>query len=169
GTAILIPFTFGMDPYTAFAFLLGLGSTTARGDPIPGVLFGMPGGAGSAATVLDGHPMAKRGEAGRALSACYMASLMGGVFGAALMAVSIPLLRPMVLSIGSPELLALAIFGISMVAVLSGNTPLRGLAAAALGLMLSMIGPDPQTGAQRWTLDSIYLWEGLHLVPLLLR
>lgn len=168
GTAILIPFTFGMDPYTAFAFLLGLGSTTATGDPIPAVLFGMPGGAGSAATVLDGHPMAKRGEAGRALSACYMASLMGGVFGAALMAVSIPLLRPMVLNIGSPELLALAIFGISMVAVLSGNTPLRGLAAAALGLMLSMIGPDPQTGVQRWTLDSIYLWEGLHLVPLLL-
>ncbi|HWD23695.1 MAG TPA: tripartite tricarboxylate transporter permease [Burkholderiales bacterium] len=168
GTAILIPFTFGMDPYTAFAFLLGLGSTTATGDPIPAVLFGMPGGAGSAATVLDGHPMAKRGEAGRALSACYMASLMGGVFGAALMAVSIPLLRPMVLAIGSPELLALAIFGISMVAVLSGNTPLRGLAAAALGLMLSMIGPDPQTGTQRWTLDSIYLWEGLHLVPLLL-
>ena len=73
GTAILIPFTFAMDPYTAFAFLLGLGSTTATGDPIPAVLFGMPGGAGSAATVLDGHPMAKRGEAGRALSACYMA------------------------------------------------------------------------------------------------
>lgn len=168
GTAILIPFTFGMDPYTAFAFLLGLGSTTATGDPIPAVLFGMPGGAGSAATVLDGHPMAKRGEAGRALSACYMASLMGGVFGAALMAVSIPLLRPMVLGIGSPELLALAIFGISMVAALSGNTPLRGLAAAALGLMLSMVGTDPQTGAQRWTLDTVYLFEGLHLVPLLL-
>jgi TctA family transporter len=168
GTAILIPFTFGMDPYTAFAFLLGLGSTTATGDPIPAVLFGMPGGAGSAATVLDGHPMAKSGQAGRALSACYMASLMGGLFGAALLAVSIPLLRPMVLAIGSPELLALAIFGISMVAVLSGNTPLRGLAAGALGLMLSMIGTDPQTGTQRWTLDSLYLWEGLHLVPLVL-
>ena len=168
GLAILIPFTFSMDPYTAFAFLLGLGSTTATGDPIPAVLFGMPGGAGSAATVLDGHPMAKRGEAGRALSACYMASLMGGVFGAALMALSIPLLRPMVLGIGSPELLALAIFGISMVAVLSGNTPLRGLAAAGLGLMLSMIGTDPQTGTQRWTLDSLYLWEGLHLIPIVL-
>ena len=168
GIAILIPFTFSMDPYTAFAFLLGLGSTTATGDPIPAVLFGMPGGAGSAATVLDGHPMAKRGEAGRALSACYMASLMGGVFGAALMAVSIPLLRPLVLGVGSPELLALSIFGISMVAVLSGNTPLRGLAVAGLGLMLSMIGTDPQTGTQRWTLDSLYLWEGLHLIPIVL-
>src|SRR3954471_7865664 len=148
GTAILIPFTFQMDPYTAFAFLLGLASTTATGDPIPAILFGIPGGAGSAATVLDGLPMAKRGEAGRALSAAYMSSLMGGVFGALLMGVSIPLLRPLVLGIGSPELLALAVFGISMVAVLSGNTPLRGLAAAGLGLMLAMVGTDPQTGTQ---------------------
>jgi len=168
GTAILIPFTFGMDPYTAFAFLLGLASTTATGDPIPAVLFGMPGGAGSAATVLDGHPMAKRGEAGRALSACYMASLLGGVFGALMMAISIPILQPMVLAVGSPELLALSIFGISMVAVLSGRTPLRGLAAGCLGIMLAMLGTDPQTGTQRWTFDSIYLWEGLHLIPIVL-
>lgn len=168
GTAILIPFTFGMDPYTAFAFLLGLGSTTATGDPIPAVLFAVPGGAGSAATVLDGHPMARRGEAGRALSACYMASLMGGIFGAALMAVSIPLLRPMVLAVGSPELLALAVFGISMVAVLSGNTPLRGIAAAGLGVLLALIGTDPQTGGQRWTLGTVYLWEGLPLIPVVL-
>jgi TctA family transporter len=168
GTAILIPFTFGMDPYTAFAFLLGLGSTTATGDPIPAILFGIPGGAGSAATVLDGLPMARRGEAGRALSAAYMSSLMGGLFGAALMAVSIPLLRPLVLSVGSPELLALAVFGISMVAVLSGNAPLRGLAAGGFGLLLAMLGTDPHTGTQRWTLESVYLWEGLPLVPVVL-
>src|ERR1044071_8924269 len=106
GTALLLPFTFDMDPYTAFAFLLGLGATTATGDPIPAILFGVPGGAGSAATVLDGLPMAKRGEAGRALSAAYMSSVMGGVFGAALMGLTIPLIRPFMLSIGSPELLA---------------------------------------------------------------
>ncbi len=168
GTAILIPFTIGMDPVTAFAFLLGLASTTATGDPIPAILFGIPGGAGSAATVLDGLPMARRGEAGRALSAAYMSSLLGGLFGAALMAVSIPLLRPLVLSVGSPELLALAVFGISMVAVLSGNTPLRGLAVGCFGLMLAMVGTDPQSGTQRWTLDSIYLWEGVPLIPVVL-
>ena len=89
GTAMLLPFTFAMDPYSAFALLLGLGATTATGDPIPAILFGVPGGAASAATVLDGFPMAKRGEAGRALSAAYMSSLMGGIFGAALLAVSI--------------------------------------------------------------------------------
>ncbi|MSQ52459.1 MAG: hypothetical protein EXR28_11270 [Betaproteobacteria bacterium] len=168
GTAILIPFTFGMDPVTAFAFLLGLASTTATGDPIPAILFGIPGGAGSAATVLDGLPMARRGEAGRALSAAYMSSLMGGLFGAALMGVSLPMIRPLVLSVGSPELLALAVLGISMVAVLSGNTPLRGLAAGTFGLMLAMVGTDPQTGTQRWTLDNVYLWEGVPLIPVVL-
>src|SRR6201991_1310753 len=126
GTAMLLPFTFNMDPYSAFALLLGLGATTATGDPIPAVLFGVPGGAASAATVLDGFPMAKRGEAGRALSAAYMSSLMGGIFGAALLAVSIPILRPVMLYLGSPELLAFSVLGISMVAVLSGGAPPRG-------------------------------------------
>ena len=168
GTAMLLPFTFTMDPYSAFALLLGLGSTTATGDPIPAVLFGVPGGAASAATVLDGHPMAKRGEAGRALSAAYMSSLLGGIFGAALLAISIPILRPVMLYLGSPELLAFSILGISMVAVLSGNAPLRGVAAGCLGVMIAMIGTDPQTGTLRWTFDTLYLWDGLPLTPLLL-
>src|SRR5215813_234587 len=168
GTAMLLPFTFNMDPYTAFALLLGLGSTTATGDPIPAVLFGVPGGAASAATVLDGFPMAKKGEAGRALSACYMSSMMGGIFGACLLAVSIPILRPVMLFLGSPELLAFAVLGISMVALLSGNAPLRGLAAGCLGIMIAMIGTDPQSGTLRWTFNSLYLWDGLPLTPLLL-
>ena len=168
GTAMLLPFTFGMDPYSAFALLLGLGATTATGDPIPAILFGVPGGAASAATVLDGFPMAKRGEAGRALSAAYMSSLMGGIFGAALLAVSIPILRPVMLYLGSPELLAFSVLGISMVAVLSGSAPLRGVAAGCLGIMIAMIGSDPQTGTLRWTIDSLYLWDGLPLTPVLL-
>ncbi len=168
GTAMLLPFTFTMDPYSAFALLLGLGATTATGDPIPAVLFGVPGGAASAATVLDGHPMAKRGEAGRALSAAYMSSLMGGIFGAMLLAVSIPILRPVMLYLGSPELLAFSVLGISMVAVLSGNAPLRGIAAGCLGVMIAMIGSDPQTGTLRWTFESLYLWDGLPLTPVLL-
>ncbi len=168
GMAILLPFTFNMDPYTAFAFLLGMGAVTTTGDTIPAVLFGVPGTASSAATVLDGFPMAKRGEAGRALSASYMASLLGGLFGAFLLAITIPLLRPLMLSFGSPEMLALSVFGISMVATLSGSSPLRGIAAAGIGVMFAMIGSDPQTGTLRWTFDSLYLWEGMPLVPLVL-
>ena len=112
--------------------------------------------------------MAKRGEAGRALSAAYMSSLMGGIFGALLLAISIPILRPVMLFIGSPELLAFSILGISMVAVLSGNAPLRGVTVGCLGVMIAMIGTDPQTGTLRWTMDSLYLWDGLPLTPLLL-
>lgn len=168
GTALLLPFTFTMDPYTAFAFLLGLSATTSTGDPIPAILFGVPGGAGSAATVLDGLPMAKRGEAGRALSAAYMSSLMGGLFGALLLGLAVPVLRPVMLYIGTPEMLAISFLGLSMVAALSSSTPLRGIAAASIGIMISMVGSEPRTGTFRWTFESLYLWEGLPLVPVTL-
>ena len=168
GTALLLPFTYNLDPPTAFALLLGLGATTTTADPIAAILFGAPGHAASAATTLDGYPMTRRGEAGRALGASYMAALIGGLFGAALMAITLPILRPIILYIGSPELLGVAVFGISMVAVLSGNAPLRGLTAACFGMMLSMIGTDPQSGTLRWTMDTLYLWDGLPLVPLTL-
>ncbi len=168
GMALLIPFTYTMDPYAAFAFLLGMAAVTTTSDTIPAVLFGVPGTTGSAATVLDGHPLAKKGQAGRAFGAGYAASLLGGVFGAVLLAVSIPVLRPIMLYVGSPELLALTVFGLSMVAVLSGNTPLRGIGAAAIGLMVAMIGSDPQAGELRWTFESLYLWDGLPLVPITL-
>jgi TctA family transporter len=168
GMALLLPFTFTMDAYSAFAYLLGMGAVTTTSDTIPAVLFGVPGTVGSAATILDGHPMAKKGQAGRAFGAAYSASLIGGVFGALLLAISIPVLRPIILYLGSPELLAFSVLGLSMVAVLSGGSPLRGLAIASFGLLLAMIGSDPQTGDLRWTLDAIYLWDGLHLVPVTL-
>src|SRR5690348_8229369 len=168
GTALLLPFTFDMDAPAAMALLLGLAATTTHGDPISAIVLGAPGHAASAATTLDGYPMTKRGEGARALGAAYMSALIGGLFGAGLMALALPLARPLILYIGSPELLALSVFGISMVAVLSGDSPLRGLTMACAGLMLSMIGSDPQTGTLRWTMDSLYLWDGLPLVPLTL-
>jgi TctA family transporter len=168
GTALLLPFTFNMDAPSAFALLLGLGATTTTADPISAILFGAPGHAASAATALDGYPMTCRGEAGRALGASYMSALIGGLFGAVLMAVALPLLRPIILFMGSPELLAISVFGVSMVSSLSGNSPLRGVCAACFGLMLSMIGTDPQSGTLRWTMDSLYLWDGMPLVPVTL-
>jgi TctA family transporter len=166
--AILIPFTYNLDAFTAFALLLGMASVTTVSDLIPAVLFGVPGTVGAAATVLDGHPMAKQGHAARAFGAGYMASLIGGIFGAALLAVAIPVLRPIILYLKSPELLACCIFGLSMVGVLSGKAPLKGLAGACLGLLLAMIGSDSQTGTLRWTLGSLYLWDHLPLVPVTL-
>ncbi|MGH7091607.1 MAG: tripartite tricarboxylate transporter permease, partial [Stellaceae bacterium] len=166
--AILIPFTYGLDSYSAFALLLGMAAVTTISDLIPAVLFGVPGTVGAAATILDGHPLARQGQAARAFGAGYAASLIGGLFGAALLAVTIPILRPVVLYLASPELLAFCLFGLSMVGVLSGRAPLKGLAAAALGLMLAMIGSDAQTGTLRWTFDTLYLWDHLPLVPVAL-
>ena len=168
GMALLLPFTFEMDAYSAFAFLIGMGSVTTTSDTVPAVLFGVPGTTGSAATVLDGHPLAKQGQAGRAFGAAYAASLLGGLGGALLLGVSIPVLRPIILYLGSPELLAICLFGLSMVAVLSGAAPLKGLTAGGIGLLLAMVGSDPQTGTMRWTFETLYMWDGLPLVPVTL-
>lgn len=168
GLAILIPFTYTMDPLAAFAFLVGMGAVTTTSDTIPAVLFGVPGTSGSAATVVDGYPMAKNGEAGRAFGAAYMASLLGGVIGAVLLAATIPVIRPMMLYFGSPELFMLTILGLTMVAALSGKAPMRGIAAGAVGLVVAMIGLGSQGGSLRWTFDQLYLWDGLPLVPLTL-
>jgi TctA family transporter len=168
GLALLLPFTFAMDPYTALAFLVGVSAVTTTSDTIPAVLFGVPGTTGSAATVLDGHPMAKRGEASRAYGAAFTASVVGGLFGALVLAVSIPILRPFVLFVGSPELLAITILGLTLVAALSQGAMLKGVVAAGIGLVLSNVVDEAQTGTLRWTFDSIYLWDGLSLVPLAL-
>ncbi len=165
GLAILIPFTYHLDAFSAFALLLGMASVTTISDLIPAVLFGVPGTVGAAASVLDGHPLAKQGQAARAFGAGYGASLIGGIFGACLLALAIPVLRPVVLYLASPELLSFCIFGLSMVSVLSGRAPLKGLTAAGLGLMLAMIGGDAQTGTLRWTFGTLYLWDKLPLVP----
>ena len=168
GLAILLPFTFDMDSFEAFAIMIGLISVTSTSDTIPSVLFGVPGTSASQATILDGHPMAKRGEAGRAFGAAYMASLLGGVFGSLVLALSIPVLRPIVLAFGSPEFFMLGLLGISMVAVLSGNAPVKGLIVGALGLCVGMVGMDPLTGVLRWVFGELYLWDGVPLVPVAL-
>ncbi len=168
GLAVLIPFTNHLDAYAAFALLLGMAAVVTSSDLIPAVLFGVPGTVGAAATVIDGNQMARSGLAGRAFGAGFAASLFGGLIGALLLAAAVPILRPLMLSIGSPELLAFSVFGLSMVATLSGRAPLKGLAAAGLGLMISMVGTGPQAGTLRWTFDWLYLWDGVNVVPVTL-
>ena len=168
GMAMLIPFTYNMDQYTAMALLLGMAAVITSSDFISAVLFGVPGHVGAAATVIDGHAMARNGEAGRAFGAGFAASLAGGLIGAVVLALSIPILRPVLLAIGSPELLAFSLFGLSMVATLSGRAPLKGLTVAGLGLMISMIGSRSESGTLRWTFDTLYLYDGVPLVPAML-
>ena len=168
GMAMLIPFTYNMDQYAAMALLLGMAAVITSTDFISAVLFGVPGHVGAAATVIDGHAMARNGEAGRAFGAGFASSLAGGLIGAVVLAISIPILRPVLLAIGSPELLGFTLFGLSMVATLSGRAPLKGLTAAGLGLMISMIGSRSESGTLRWTFDTLYLYDGVPLVPAML-
>ena len=161
GLTLLIPLTYTLDPISALALLLGMSAVTTTSDTIPAVLLGVPGTVGSAATVLDGHEMAKQGHAAQALGAAYMASLIGGVFGALVLALSLPMMRPLVLLLNYGDLLAITIFGLTLVALLSGESKIRGVLAALLGVLVSLIGLDPYEGAERWTMGSLYFWGGV--------
>ncbi|HEU4343290.1 MAG TPA: tripartite tricarboxylate transporter permease [Candidatus Binatia bacterium] len=162
--AIMLPFIFAMKPLEAFAFLLGMYAVTATTGDITSILFGVPGEAVSAATIIDGHPMAKHGEAGRALGAALMSSLVGAIIGAFTLAAAIPIVTPVVLAFKSPEFLALALLGITFLAALSGENKLKGMLAGGLGLIIAMIGLDPQENIERYTFGLVDLWEGVGIV-----
>ena len=128
------------------------------------MLIAVPGSAGSQATILDGYPMARKGEAKRAFGAAFMASAVGGVLGAGVLLASLPILRPLVLSFGSPEFFVLVVWGLSAIGVLSGRAPLKGLLAAILGLLIATVGVDEKTAIERFSLDTAYLWEGVNVI-----
>ncbi|MEC7488347.1 MAG: tripartite tricarboxylate transporter permease [Pseudomonadota bacterium] len=168
GLVILLPFTYGMDPVSAFALLLGMFAVTSTSDTIASVMLGIPGTAASQATILDGYPMAQQGKAARAFGAAFTVSAFGGVFGALILAVSIPLVLPIILAFGSPELLMLGVLGIAMVGSLSGGSILKGLIIALLGLMMSMIGYAETAPIPRYWFGTSYLLDGLPLIPVVL-
>jgi TctA family transporter len=164
--ALMLPFVFKMNAVEAFAFLLGMTAVTSTTGDITSVLFGVPGEPTTASTIVDGHTMARNGEAGRALGAVLMSSLVGAVFAGIALGAAIPIIRPLVLSFGSPEFFMLAILGISFVAALSGEDVLKGMVAGGIGLMLATIGLDPISGIQRYTFGHLFLWDGIGLVPI---
>jgi putative tricarboxylic transport membrane protein len=164
--ALFIPFVFGMEAVPGFAFLLGMHSVVHTGGALPSILFGTPGTGPDAATIVDGFPMAKRGEAGRAMGAALGASGLGGLIGAVMMAVMIPVVRPVVLAFSPSEFFMMAIFGITLIALVSGRSLLKGLIVGAFGLGISMVGMDPQTGTVRFADNMLFLWDGVDLITL---
>ena len=106
------------------------------------------------------------GGTGRALGAVLMSSLVGAVFAGVALGAAVPIIRPLVLSFGSPEFFMLSILGISFVAALSGEDALKGVIAGGIGLMLATIGLDPISGIQRYTFNQLFLWDGIGLVPI---
>ena len=168
GMAILLPFTFSMEPVPALAFLPGMFAVTTTSDTIASVLLGIPGTAASQATILDGYPMAMKGEASRAFGAAFTVSAVGGLLGAVVLGLSIPIVKPLILSFTQAEFFMLGLLGLAMVGSLSGDSILRGLTAALIGLGLSFVGYAENGAVPRYWLGASYLLEGLPLIPVVL-
>ena len=168
GLALLIPFTFGMSPAVGFAFLLGMHAVVQTGSPIPAILFDTPGAGPAAATCIDGYPMAQKGEAGRAMGAALASSGVGGVIGAICMALTIPVVRPLVLAFGPPEFFMMAVLGLTFISLMSGDSLMKGLIAGGMGLIISFVGMDPQTGVIRFTFGQLYFFDGVSIVTVVI-
>ena len=128
----------------------------------------MPGSTSGQATILDGNPLARRGRAGVALSAAYFASLLGGIVGAIFLFATIPFARPVVNSFGASEFFVLGLVAIAVVGVVSSGALVRGLLAGVFGLLIASVGFDDATGVHRLTFGADYLWDGIHIVPVVI-
>ncbi len=167
--ALAIPFVFGMDKVAGAVFLLTMHAVNGTSGQISSILFGVPGDGDDAATTIDGYPMAKKGEAGRALGASITASGVGGIIGAGVFAIMIPVLEPVVLAFSPAEFFLLAILGITFIAFLSGGDNIfKGIIVGLFGMMLATIGMDPTSGVARFSGEFLFLWDGLSLVTAVL-
>ncbi|OGP62852.1 MAG: hypothetical protein A2170_07225 [Deltaproteobacteria bacterium RBG_13_53_10] len=163
--AILLPIVYGLNPTFALTFLLVISAAGSQGGSVTSILFGVPGESFSTATMLDGYPLAQQGKAGQALGSAQMASTMGAVFGGIVLALLIPIAKPIILAFGSPEMFMMAILGISFIAVLGKGSARKAFIAAALGIVLSFVGFHSGTGVLRYTGGMLYFWNGLQVVP----
>jgi putative tricarboxylic transport membrane protein len=163
--AILLPFVFTMKAEVALILLIGIHAVVYTSGGITSILLNIPGEAASAATCLDGFPMAQKGEAGRAISAAVTSSMAGGVFPVFLALVMIPLMMPIILAFGQPEMAMLVLLGISFMAALSGGSIIKGALSGVLGLLISFIGYHGVTGVARFTFGTTFLYDGIDLIP----
>ena len=167
--ALAIPFVFGMEMVAGAVFLLTMHAVNGTSGQISSIMFGVPGDGDDAATTVDGYPMAKKGEAGRALGASLMASGVGGIIGAIVFAVLIPVVEPLVLAFSPAEFFLLALLGITFIAFLSsGAAFFKGIVVGLFGMMLATVGMDPQTGIARFSGEALFLWDGVSLVTAML-
>ncbi|WP_114966126.1 tripartite tricarboxylate transporter permease [Alkalilacustris brevis] len=166
--ALLLPVTFAMDSGQAIVMLMGAAGATAFGGSVTAILINAPGTAQSAATVFDGYALTRKGQAGYAIGAAAAASVLGAIVGAAILTLSLPLGRQLVLAFSFPEYFMLSIMGLAMIAILAQGNPWKAILAAGFGFSLSFIGIDQQSGTIRYTFGWDYLWDGIKLVPVII-
>jgi putative tricarboxylic transport membrane protein len=166
-TALLLPITVTMDPIAAISFLGAIYCAANYGGSITAILVNAPGDPSASATAFDGYPMAKRGEAGRALGMSAVASTIGGIVSVFVLIVAAPLLAKVAYNFGPPEYFALAIFGLSMLAALGGSGSVKNLIGGAFGILLATVGMDLTTGVERFTFGMYELSDGIGFIPVL--
>ncbi|BDW84038.1 tripartite tricarboxylate transporter permease [Roseicyclus marinus] len=165
GVALLIPFTFVLDPIAGLLLLSGVYVGSTFGGSISAILFNTPGSPEAACTALDGYPMARRGEAGKALGIALAASAIGGIFGTVVLMLLAPPMAQFALNFGPAEYFALAVLGITAIAAIGGGSILKGLVAGLIGLGIATVGLDPITGTERYTFGNLSLLTGISFVP----
>lgn len=169
GLSILLPFTFALEGFGGILMLLGVFCGSIYGGSISAILINTPGTSASAATVLDGYPMARKyRQPGRALGISTFASLFGGLFSCVMLVIFSPMLAKIALNFSAPEYFALAIFGISIITGISNKSVVKGLIGGVIGLLLGTVGIDAMTSVFRFTFNSVYLLGGISFVPLLI-
>lgn len=168
GVAILLPFTFGMEPTAALVMLIGVYIGGIYGGSIAAILLKTPGTPASAASVLDGYTLAARGEAARALSISAVASFTGGLISTIILIAIAPMLANFALRFNAPEYFALALFGLTIIASVSSQNILKGLLAGSIGLLVSTVGLDPISSVPRFTFGVMDLYSGINVIPVLI-
>ena len=159
--ALLLPFTYGYEVAATLALLLGAHIATVWGDSVTSILFNVPGAAKALPLCFDGYPMTQQGQATRALGASATAALMGGVIGAVFLALSIPIVRPLMLALGPSEYLMMALWGLTIIATFSEGSLIKGMIASAIGVVVAFIGMDPVTATPRYTFGILFLLDGV--------
>lgn len=168
GAALLLPFTITMDPIAAIAVLTAIYCSATFAGAITAILINTPGTSASAATCLDGYPLAQRGEAGRALGLAVVASTFGGIFSVIILMLAAPLLARAAYNFAPPEYFALTVFGLSMLATIGGGSAIKNLIAGAFGVLLATVGIDLMTSVERFTFGWSELSDGIGFVPVMI-
>jgi putative tricarboxylic transport membrane protein len=166
--ALLVPFSYTMDPRLALILLVAIYQAANYGGSITAVLINTPGTPAAAATCFDGYPLTQQGKAGKGLGIALLGSCLGGTFGAiVLIFFCVPLARA-ALKFSPAAYFGLAIFGLATVASLGGGSVLKGIIAVLIGLLIKTIGLDPISGIYRFTFGSDLLYDGFALIPALM-
>ncbi len=168
GIILLLPLVYKLEYAPALITLAAMFCGAMYGGSISAILIRTPGHPSAAATVLDGYPMAEKGQAGKALGIAVVASVCGGVFSGLCLLLIAPQLAKVALSFRAPEYFSLSVFGLSIIASASGKQPLKGLIAGCFGLLLSTVGVDAIWGVNRFSFNLTYLTTGFQLLPALI-